>query len=88
MEPMKLLSYVGKAQGRGRFVVSLSPYSALFVFFARIPLLLPKKGRQKQDADGCCIICALNILVILLFKPLPHKGRDRSKGTFTHRRPP
>ena len=47
-----------------------------------------KKGRQKQGADDCCIICALNVSVILLFKPLPHKGRDRSKGTFTHRRPP
>jgi len=44
---MKLLSHVEKAQGRGRFVVSLSPYSALFVFFARISLLFAEKGQTK-----------------------------------------
>ncbi|WP_304430270.1 hypothetical protein, partial [Faecalibaculum rodentium] len=47
MEPMKLSGYVEKAQGRGRFVVSLSPNSALFVFFARISLLFAEKEQTK-----------------------------------------
>jgi hypothetical protein len=47
MEPMKLSGYVEKVRGRGRFVVSLSPYSALFVFFARISLLFAEKGQTK-----------------------------------------
>jgi len=89
MEPMKLLSYVEKARGRGGGLSFLFPHTVRFLsFWPEYPFFLPKKGRQKQGADDCCIICALNVSVILLFKPLPHKGRDRSKGTFTHRRPP
>lgn len=44
---MKNTRHVEKARGRGRFVVSLSPYSALFVFFARISLLFAEKGQTK-----------------------------------------
>lgn len=62
------------------------PPSFLPFFLPHSTFFLPKKGRQKQGTDDCCIICTLNILVMLLFKSLSHKGRDRSKGTFMHNR--
>ena len=37
---------------------------------------LPKKGRRKQGADDYYIICSLYGSVMLLFNPLPHKGKD------------